>query len=278
MKATITLTKKYSEVAFTTIAITFIFLSIYIGATYLAIKGILPMIWAIAINALMAYGLFTPMHEAGHLNISGPKKSLQWLDEAIGWLSGITLIAPFYIFKIIHFRHHAHTNDPDKDPDHWLASKSLGALFLHATTIFPIYFYNGFKILFTEKRLSPKIKKELIIGYLVAVLFFTAIGLWWHFQSWVYPILLWVVPAFIAQAFLAFAFDWLPHHPHENKKPYLNTRVIDVPALSLLLLSQNYHLVHHLHPRIPFYSYKKAYDEISDTIEEKGVEIIRWNT
>ncbi len=277
MKTKVSLTKKYSEVATLTIVLTVVFLALHITSTVLAIKGILPIGWAIVINSIMAYGLFTPMHEAGHLNISGPKKNLKWIDEVVGWLSGISLIAPFYIFKVIHFRHHAHTNDPEKDPDHWLASKNLGALFLHATTIFPVYFYNGFKILFTEKKLPKKIRKELIIGFVVAAVYFLAIGIWIALQSWVYPVLLWVLPAFIAQAFLAFAFDWLPHHPHQNKKAYLNTRVVDIPALSLLLLSQNYHLVHHLHPRIPFYHYKKAYDEISDKVEEKGVEIIKWS-
>ena len=88
---------------------------------------------------------------------------------------------------------------------------------------------------------------------------------------------IWILPAFIAQALLAFAFDWLPHHPHNEKARYLNTRVVDIPGLNTILLGQNYHLIHHLKPRIPFYDYKKVYQENLDTLKQKGVYIIGEN-
>jgi fatty acid desaturase len=253
-------------------------LAVYSLVIYFSVAGKLALVPAMLINAVMAYILFTPMHEAGHMNVSGPRKDLRWIDELLGWLSGITLFAPFYVFKVIHFRHHAHTNDPEKDPDHWLASKNLFQLIFHSVTIFPVYVINGFKMLFIEKQLNSKVRRELIIAFIVLIIFLVVLGLWISWHNWIYPLMLWILPAVIAQGFLAFAFDWLPHHPHQEQKPWLNTRVFDIPGLSVLLLSQNYHLIHHLHPRIPFYKYKNAYDDVSDKIADKGVDVIQWNS
>ena len=144
------------KVAYPTIGFSIIALAVYTLTVIAAINGTIGIGWAIFINTLMAYLLFTSMHEAGHLNISGNNKSLRWVDEVIGWLSGISLLAPFYIFKIIHFRHHAFTNDPEKDPDHWLASKSWYSLLFHSTTIFPVYFFKAFQLLFWEDNISKK--------------------------------------------------------------------------------------------------------------------------
>ncbi len=130
------------KVAYPTIFLTVISLSIFIGTSWFAIQGKLGMGWAIFINSIFAYILFTPMHEAGHLNISGNKKSLRWADEVIGWLSGVPLFAPFYIFKVVHFRHHAHTNDLENDPDHWLSSGYLPRILFHFYFI-PLLFFQS---------------------------------------------------------------------------------------------------------------------------------------
>ncbi len=268
--------KKYTRhIAYPTILLTVGALLIYLGVAYLAVRGSLAIGWAVFINTIMAYLLFTSMHEAAHANISGTGSSAKWLDELVGWVSSWTLFAPFYLFKIIHFKHHAHTNDPEKDPDHWLASKHLFSLLFHAFTVFPIYIISGVRLLQSDKKLVQKIRRELWISYVVLAILLVILGALIYQFGWFYPIMLWVLPAFIAQPFLAFAFDWLPHHPHESMERYLNTRVINIPGLSAFLLSQNLHLIHHLYPNIPFYHYKNAYEEIEDTVEKKGTTIIK---
>ncbi len=272
-----TLKQKYaSKIAYPTIFLTVVALASYATSTILAVKSTLPLGLAIAINTIMAYILFTSMHEAGHGNISAGMKGKRWIDEALGWASGLPLMAPFYLFKVIHFRHHAHTNNPEKDPDHWLASKNFLSLLFHSLTIFPVYFFEGIRILNSDERLAKRVRKELKIGYVGLMFIIVLLTLLILNFGWYLPLILWVVPAMVAQTFLAFAFDWLPHHPHEKMERYLNTRVIDVPGISVLLLSQNYHLMHHLHPSIPFYYYKNAYDELEEEIKEKGVEIISF--
>jgi fatty acid desaturase len=86
--------------------------------------------------------------------------------------------------------------------------------------------------------------------------------------EWV--LLLWLVPAWFAQGFLALVFDWLPHHPHTNRERYRDTRLILVPGLYTLLLGQNLHLIHHLFPRLPFYRYSDCYAALRELLAAKG--------
>lgn len=265
--------KYESKVAIPTIVLFVIAWTIFILSTYFAYHQVIPMALAIPVNGIMAYILFTPMHEAGHMNVSGGKKNLRFLDEIVGWLSGIPLLAPFYVFKVIHFRHHGFTNNPEKDPDHWLASKNIFALLFHATTIFPVYMVKAHQLMMDKK--TPKaVKKDLAIGLVGLIILLALIPISSILFGWSNVLLLWVIPALIAETFLAFAFDWLPHHPHEQMDKFLNTRVIHIPGISILLLSQNYHLIHHLQPRIPFYEYKENYLKNESTFKKEGVQII----
>jgi fatty acid desaturase len=270
------LREKYTRrIAYPTIVLTLVALLSYGAAIYFAVQGSLAIGWAVLLNTVMAYLLFTSMHEAAHSNISGTSSSAKWLDEVVGWASSWTLFAPFYLFKIIHFKHHAHTNDPEKDPDHWLASKNFFSLLFHSFTVFPVYLISGLRLLLGKEPLVQKIRRELWISYAVLAALFVILGVLIAQFGAYYPLMLWVLPAFLAQALLAFAFDWLPHHPHENRERYLNTRVVDIPGISAFLLSQNFHLIHHLYPNIPFYHYKNAYKEIEETVKEKGTTVVR---
>ncbi|MCP4443959.1 MAG: hypothetical protein GY811_01255, partial [Myxococcales bacterium] len=61
---------------------------------------------------------------------------------------------------------------------------------------------------------------------------------------------------------VCFSFTYLPHWPHRttrSENAYQATRIILGSALSAVTLFENYHLIHHLRPNIPFYRYRKAY-------------------
>ena len=73
-----------------------------------------------------------------------------------------------------------------------------------------------------------------------------------------------LIPQRLALLWLAFAFDYLPHHglhlrPEEDRLKTTRNRIGSEPWLSPLLLYQNYHLVHHLHPVVPFYRYIRVW-------------------
>ena len=83
----------------------------------------------------------------------------------------------------------------------------------------------------------------------------------------------WLVPALGAATVLAFAFDYLPHRPHEARGRYRDTRAYPGSLLHALLLAQNYHLVHHLWTTIPWFRYRRAFEGVRPELEQRGCRI-----
>ena len=59
-----------------------------------------------------------------------------------------------------------------------------------------------------------------------------------------------------------------------KRKRGQETRLIDIPALTVPMLGQNHHLVHHLYPRVPFYRYAALLEEIRGEVAHAPV--VRW--
>jgi beta-carotene hydroxylase len=84
----------------------------------------------------------------------------------------------------------------------------------------------------------------------------------------------WVVPALVAVAFLGFAFDYLPHRPQDSTERYLDTRAYPSPVLNVVLLGQNYHLVHHAWVTVPWFRYQAAFRAARPDLEAVGARIV----
>jgi fatty acid desaturase len=86
----------------------------------------------------------------------------------------------------------------------------------------------------------------------------------------------WLLPARIAIGLVAFSFSYFPHAPHtlttkENR--YRASNILLYPGLTPLLLCQNYHLVHHLYPGVPFYRYARLFIAKREELIERGAAI-----
>ena len=240
----------------------------WIAVAALAWYGILGWAPVLALQTLLAYLIFTPLHEASHGNIAGRDTRLRSLEEGVGWLSGIPLLAPYPAFRKLHLEHHGHTNDEEKDPDFWVAGNTRWAVLWRCFTILPHYYW---RILVGILR-SPVTRDAAVVvtlgvyAILALALTFAGHGLW--------VLTAWVGPALIATAVLAFVFDWLPHQPHQERDRYRNSRILLFPGLGVLLTNQNFHLVHHLYPRIPFYRYGTFFREARPALAAKGAPIV----
>jgi len=82
--------------------------------------------------------------------------------------------------------------------------------------------------------------------------------------------LLYFIPAMLGYSFLAVVFIWLPHHPFERGDRYHTTRNLGHRWLNPILQQQNWHLMHHLWPSVPFYNYEKLYHRLKPVLIEKG--------
>ncbi len=260
--------KKYSgKVAWPTI---FLFLGLLVGYGFLWFfyKNGLSGAWTSLIGASLAYGMFTIGHEACHGNISGGVQSFIVLEKALGWLSSSFLLFPYCSFAVIHLRHHAHTNDPVKDPDNYVNGKNALSIFLRCFTLIAHYFGLTFG---KDSKKDPAMRAVRSQSILFTVLLLITISTLIVIGEGMALLYVFVLSALIAAPILAFSFDWIPHYPHNNLGKYHNTRVITVPGLEYVSLYQSYHLMHHLYPRVPFYKYKSCFQDYEkELIKERS--------
>ena len=81
---------------------------------------------------------------------------------------------------------------------------------------------------------------------------------------------LWFGPALMVGVTLGIFFDYLPHRPFRSKNKWINSRVYPGKFLNILIMGQNYHLIHHLWPSIPWFEYKIAYEKTKPLLDMKG--------
>ena len=96
--------------------------------------------------------------------------------------------------------------------------------------------------------------------------------------GWGLELLLFVlIPARLGIAALAFGFDYLPHRPHTTPARvdrFQATAVRPSPWLTPLMLGQNFHLVHHLYPAVPFYRYGAVWRLRESALRAQGAKVI----
>ncbi|MEO0431412.1 MAG: beta-carotene hydroxylase [Cyanobacteria bacterium J06656_5] len=209
-----------------------------------------------ALNTVALHLVGTVIHDASH----NSAHSNRIVNAVLGHGSALMLGFTFPVFTRVHLQHHANVNDPENDPDHFVST--CGPLWLIA----PRFFYH--EIYFFQRRLWKKY--ELLEWFLsrlvVAGLIYSAC----RFDFLTYFANYWFAPALVVGVALGLFFDYLPHRPFKEKNRWKNARVYPGRLLNLLIMGQNYHLVHHLWPSIPWYKYKPAYEVMKPLLDEKG--------
>ncbi|MBJ7330732.1 MAG: fatty acid desaturase [Solirubrobacteraceae bacterium] len=226
---------------------------VWIGTVALYLTDTIAWWATIPVLAVASYLLFTVAHDAAHNSASNKR----WLNDLMGRLSTpmFALHASFPIWRYVHMQHHRFTNHDDgSDPDAYTMSGPRWQRGLRWMTI--DYYYVAF---FAPKLRTRKAKEQaeaaffLLLGIAVPIALI-ATG---NVVTW---LVVMFVPSRLAITWLAFAFDYLPHHglhhkPAEDKMKTTRNRIGGERWASVLMLYQNYHLVHHLHPVVPFYRY-----------------------
>ena len=209
-------------------------------------------------NVLALHLSGTVIHDASH----NSAHSNRIINSVLGHCSALMLGFAFPVFTRVHLQHHANVNDPENDPDHFVSTG--GPLWLIAAR----FFYHEF--FFFRRKLWRKY--ELLEWFLSRMFLITIVMLGIHYGFIGYVMNFWFVPAMVVGMALGLFFDYLPHRPFKERDRWKNSRVYPSPILNLLILGQNYHLVHHLWPSIPWYKYQSAYYDTKPLLDAKGCE------
>ena len=232
------------------------------------------------LSTICCYAQFTVAHDAIHGAISS---KYQRLNTIIGSIAQLWLgpTSSWQAIKYNHLTHHAHTNHPEFDPDYWCSLNGPGGYYLTPLRWFTVDV--SYLLTFIPKFLNDSTTDKLMyLGYEALMIAFLYISIQYGF--FLTLLQFWIIPARLATAFLAFAFDFLPHYPHDvlrkdNKwktTTYLSAGTLVRPFLSISIFYQNYHVAHHLVPFVPFYRYKEVFYEMShELLNEREIEVRR---
>lgn len=208
------------------------------------------------LNTLALHLVGTVIHDASHHAAHRNRV----VNALLGHGSALMLGFAFPVFTRVHMQHHAHVNDPKNDPDHFVSTG--GPLWLIAARFFyhEIYFFR--RKLWRKFELLEWFLSRLVVAAIVAAAV--------HFDFLGYLFNFWFSPALVVGLALGLFFDYLPHRPFEERDRWKNARVYPGAVLNLMIMGQNYHLVHHLWPSIPWYKYKPAYETMKPLLDQKG--------
>ena len=247
-------------------------LAVWLSLWPLVLSGILPL-WAGFIIATINISLcYLPSHEAQHDIIARPGERLHWLNELVGHLSVIPLVTPYRALRYTHLEHHKHTNDPDFDPDYSTrASGPLAAIWKSIVDRQPgaTEGLNGYSNALERVGRSEVVTETAIANLMYFCSLFALAWSGYAFEA----VLLWWLPRHIAITYIQFFLSWAPHHPATETGRYQNTRSFRSRLGNIGSLGMQYHIVHHLHPRIPLYRTPIAYWEMRDILKKRGARV-----
>lgn len=249
----------------------------YLGIVYLP-WYCLPLTWLWTGTALT--GFFVLAHDCGHRSFA----KRRWVNDLVGHLLTMPLIYPFHCWRILHDRHHRHTNkfQVDNAWDPWtiadyketnfvvrLFYKALRGRFwwigsiAHWATI-------HFDLAQFEERDRPKVKLSIATAVIFAAACFPTLilttGIWGFVKFWLLP---WLVYHFWMSTFT------IVHHTapdiqfrpadtwSEAEAQLAGTVHCDYPRwVEILCHDINVHIPHHVSVAIPSYNLRMAHQSL----------------
>ena len=257
-------------IAWGTVLLYLLLLAAYIGLISAIYNASISLLAGMLISTIILYLGFTVVHEAGHGNIAHDVSWMKPIERFMGWtLTIVFLIVPFGLFAKIHDYHHAFTNDPDRDPDHWVSGDTWMEASLRALTL-PLNYLVLMATRFRKDAVIASTHPSSLIYFLITFSIASSLVLSGYAME---LLIVGIIPIFLSSYILGMLFDWIPHTPTRQQGRYQNTRSYIFPGLKFLTLGQNYHHIHHLYPRVSWYHYQRVFNLIRPSLEKNNAPI-----
>jgi len=235
-----------------------------LGTTWLA------SVW-LPLGVVMA-GLFAALHSSlCHEALHGHPTASDRVNEVLVF-PALSLFVPYQRFRDTHLAHHRDEflTDPYDDPEsNYMDPTVWGRL---PGWVRPVLLFNN--TLFGRLIVGPVVSQvAFVLGdwrliragardvlrawlwHIPAV----AVVIWWIVGVSAMPVWAYVISAYMAISILKIR-TFLEHRAHEKARG--RTVIIeDRGLLALLFLNNNFHVVHHMHPKVPWYRLPAMYRE-----------------
>ena len=243
---------------------------LWIGIWFSVLSGFIPLWVGFFLSILSISFSYLPSHAGQHGHLSGKHKSLKWLNAVVGQISLIPLAQSHHILKAIHMKHHAYTNNPERDPDyfhthvdHWWQA----AINTHGQTGIGDPRLQKMVEMYMEE--DEKFKSDIERGTVYSLIFFFAqmiTAIYFPLET----LLLWWIPRKLVTSYLGVIFS---HQPHKNlpQGRYKDTRfwVNGIPRF--FNHSMQIHVMHHMYPKICHFDEPKAIEALKPFMIARGI-------
>ena len=206
---------------------------------------------------------FTCMGILAHEILHGMVVESRWLRRILGAVCLAPLNLGPRFWMIWHNTHHAHTQDPRRDPDNWgtIVDPPLepGMRFLRRFTnpyswMFPILLCTGVTahgaalLFFNQRQMTRRLRIVTLIEFFLPLMFWISLGLW---LGWVHWVFFYLIPLLVANLIIN-SFVVTNHFlsPLDDGGDPLTSSltVTTYRWVEWLFLNFNYHTEHHLLP------------------------------
>jgi fatty acid desaturase len=240
--------------------------TVLVGAAYLALVA---WCWYLILNdrhepllvilsiGVMGFYAMTPVHEAAHGLISRNKTFNDVFGSVVSATVLPCLTSVYYRWE--HNQHHQHLGDRMKDPDAYVFEYPGWAKFF--TWMFVDYHLAfAYVKVFHTRPLRERMFTYAAGGGAIAILVLAAMT--GHLLD---VFLYWFIPSRISLLLFVLLFGYMPHAPGfvtlREDGAFKASRVLlgFERVLTPVLMYQNYHLIHHLIPTVPFYRYARVW-------------------
>jgi len=218
---------------------------------------------ALVLTALSITLFSSLQHEVLHRH---PLPS-RWLSEALVF-PGLTVYVPFLRFRDQHLEHHTDSRltGPYDDPESnyldpvvldslpWALQRILrfNNTLMGRLAIGPLV--SLIASIRTDQRAIRKGERSVLMGWLWRVPALGLLGLWLVYVASM-PVWAYMMAAYMGYSILIFR-TFLEHRAHDRARG--RTVVVEGKGLlSFLFLNNSLHVVHHMHPRAPWYALPK---------------------
>ena len=226
-------------------------------------------LYMIAAASLHGISLFT--HEAVHGVLARNKV----LNRVFGIICAMPVLQNYSAYKVLHLRHHKHLGN-EGDPDHydnytgwtWMV---FSMHWLRLIVGYPIYIV---MIPILGFRQGTRSDRCWIVAEIL--LLFTLIGIAISVTPWHVILNAWLIPMMIINTMVNIRGMSQHTFLEEPEDPVRGTRsILTNPVTEFFMCNENYHLEHHLFPRVPWYNLKRLHGEIKEQLGEREAPFVR---